>query len=152
MRHRQGGQLMVSVTARARFRRIRGEGGESLLEILITISVLGIGVVAILYGMATGIRLTGIQREQANADVALVAAAEAVKTYIPSPGTTCGTLTTATYAPALTGLTNLPPGWSTSDLSITSASCGTNQWPKIGVQASKGTGTESVEVVPRKFT
>ena len=84
-------------------RRAEGERGETLVEVLIALGILGIAFVAILAGMATSINLSGRQRGQANADVVLVSAAESVKSqqYVA-----CATA--STY-PA-SGVT-LPSGW-----------------------------------------
>jgi len=59
-------------------RRARDERGETLLELLITITIMGILFVAVLMGVATAISSSTSQRHQANAEVAVRAYAERV--------------------------------------------------------------------------
>ncbi|MEA3019753.1 MAG: hypothetical protein QOI47_1277 [Actinomycetota bacterium] len=132
------------------------EAGETLVEVMMTVAIVSIAMVAIISGIGASIRFSGTHRSSANAGVAVLAAAEAVKTYTGGAAT-CGTLTTATYASALSGVTNLPPGWSTSNLSISAASCVTVNGvslPRVTVVAtsSDGYSVESVDVVRRSLT
>lgn len=132
-------------------RRSKREAGETLVEVMMTVAIVSIAMVSIISGLGAAIRFSGTHRSSANAGVALVAAAEAVKTW-PGGSATCATLTTATYSSALTAVTNLPQGWSTSNLSITAASCAFNgASPRITVVATSpdGQSVESVEVVRR---
>lgn len=95
-------------------RRLRPERGETLPEILVTIAIAGIAVVALLAGLGTVINLSRVQRGQANADIVLVSAADSVKnqTYVP-----CPTVSTSSYNP--TQNVTLPSGWSSSTVTIT---------------------------------
>jgi type II secretory pathway pseudopilin PulG len=101
----------------ARLRRLRSrlgrERGDTLVEVLITITIVGIAFTGILAGLATAINLSGRHRGQANADVVLVSAAESVKNQAY---TQCAS--TSSYS-ATSGVT-LPSGWVASNLSITS--------------------------------
>jgi type II secretory pathway pseudopilin PulG len=63
-----------------------GDRGESLLELLVAVAILGTAVVAVLGGLATGIRMSGLHREQATAGVAVRAYAEAIQNSIASNG------------------------------------------------------------------
>ena len=135
------------------------ERGETLVEVLITITIVGIAFTGILAGLATAINLSGRHRGQANADVVLVSAAESVKSqaYAPCPG-----VTTTSYNPTQ-GVT-LPSGWAASNIEITSvkkwngtafvASCpaadGNLQLVTITATTPDNKSTESVEVVKRK--
>lgn len=144
------------VSDRGRSGRGRGDIGETLVEILATITILGIAGVAILSGIGTSIRLSGTHRTQANMDVALVAATEAVKSYTPVLAPTCLTLSITSYAGALSSLSGLPTGWSAANVSITSATCTTVNGvslPKIGVRvtAPGGTASKSIDVVRRSL-
>ncbi len=85
----------------------------TLMEILVSITLLGIGGVALMLGLGTVIKTGDINRQLAEADVALVLAATAATdesqvAYIP-----CGT--PAQYNTA----SPRPDGWSATDLSIT---------------------------------
>ncbi len=145
-------------------RRGQGDLGETLMETLATVVVIGIAMTALLAGIGTAIRMSGNHRSRAGADVALEVAAEAVKVY-PVAGATCGAMTTSTYAGAI-GSTNLPAtqlptGWTNSNLSITAASCVTVNGvslPKITIKATGPVSgnnvavSESVDVVRRSVT
>jgi len=135
----------------------RNERGDTLVELLITITVVGISFVALLSGLATAIRLSATHRGQANADVVLVSAAESVKnqSYVACPD-----VTLLSYDPTQ-GVT-LPSGWSSSDVAITSVkgwngtafvSCppidGKLQLITITATTPDGESTENVDVVKR---
>jgi type II secretory pathway pseudopilin PulG len=139
------------------WRLLRAERGDTLVEVLITITIVGIAFTGILAGLATAINLSGRHRGQANADVVLVSAAESVKNQAY---TQCAS--TSSYNPA-SGVT-LPSGWSASNLSITSVrkwngtsfqtSCPTTdqglQLITISATTPDNKSTESVEVVKRQ--
>ena len=140
---------------RQRFRR---ERGETLVEVLITITIVGIAFTGILAGLATAINLSGRHRGQANADVVLVSAAESVKNQAY---TACPSVSTSSYNPTQ-GVT-LPSGWAASNVQVTSvktwggaaflSTCpGTDlglQLVTITATTPDGKSTESVEVVKR---
>ena len=71
-------------------RRLHDEAGFSLVEILVTIVIVGIAFAAILGGMVTSIVVSDLHRGQASADVLARSAAEAVKDqaipYVPCAG------------------------------------------------------------------
>jgi type II secretory pathway pseudopilin PulG len=141
--------------------RARSERGDTLVEVLMTMAIMAIAFVGILSGLATAIRLGGIHRGQANADVVLTSAAESVKnqTYVPCPA-----VLLTSYNPTL-GVT-LPSGWSSSNVTVTAvqkwngttfqASCpATDQGLElITVTATTpdGKSTESIDVIKRVQT
>jgi Tfp pilus assembly protein PilV len=134
------------------------ERGESLIEVLLAVTVLGIAFVGILAGLATAINLSARHRGQANADVVLVSAAESVKNqaYVPCPN-----VSTSSYNPTQ-GVT-LPNGWAASDLQVTEVkkwngssfvtSCPAtdNSLQLITIRAATpdGKSSESIDVVKR---
>lgn len=135
---------------------VRSEAGETLVEVMMTVAIVSIAFVSIIAGIGASLRFSGTHRSSANASVALLAAAESVKTW-SGGSATCGTLTTSTYSSALTSVTNLPPGWSTSNLSISAASCVTVNGvslPSVTVVATSTDGqtVESVDVLRRSLT
>lgn len=71
-------------------RRVADESGFSLVEILLTIAIVGIAFAAILGGLATSITVSDLHRKQATADALARSAAEAVKDhavgYVPCAG------------------------------------------------------------------
>lgn len=64
---------------RARLSRLREQGGESLLELVVTILILGVCVVAIGTGIALSIKISSVHRGQATAQAFLHNYAEAVQ-------------------------------------------------------------------------
>jgi hypothetical protein len=65
--------------------RCRGEAGESLAELMVTISIMAIAVVTIVSSMAVAILLSSRHREQSTAGTLLVSAAEWVKDRVYDP-------------------------------------------------------------------
>ena len=96
-------------------RRCAGERGETLLETLATVTILGITVVAVMFGLATAINLSRDHQDDADAAIVLTAAADAVKdaTYVACPG-----VSTASYDP--TAGIGLPTHWSAGNVTVTS--------------------------------
>ena len=100
-------------------RRCAGERGETLLETLATVTILGITVVAVMFGLATAINLSRDHQDDADAAIVLTAAADAVKdaTYVACPG-----VSTASYDPTVlipaAGI-GLPTHWSTGNVAVT---------------------------------
>lgn len=143
--------------------RFKDERGETLSELLMTILIMGIAFVSILAGLGTAIALSGVHRGQANADVVIVSAADAVKSQTQNAYVACNLATTSSYSPT-TGVT-LPSGWTAANLTITSvkgwngtafATCTSgstdNKIELVTVQAvTPGTPstTESVDVLKR---
>lgn len=106
---------MVTVAKAAR-RRCRGEEGVSLIEMLFTISLIGIAFVAILGGLAMTAKSSRTHRVVADADALVVAAAEAVKgaDYCDSAAS-CVPATA--YESALDAV-DLPVGWTDASMTI----------------------------------
>jgi hypothetical protein len=75
---------------------MRDDRGETLLELLIALTILGVAVVAVVGGLSAGIMLSDVHRKQATAGVAVRDYAEAiVKTTAAIGGyVDCATVTT----------------------------------------------------------
>lgn len=86
----------------------RRDDGESLVEILVAVAILGIAFVSILTGIGTLVMGTDIHRKQSDAYVVLENAGEAVKA---DSNTFVRCAVASDYASALTGVTR-PSGWS----------------------------------------
>ena len=140
-------------------RRLGDEDGFSLVEVLVTIVIVGIAFAAILGAMVTSITVSDLHRKQASADALVRSGAEAVKdhtvAYAPCGGPNA-------YAPALP---SAPSGYSVSVSSVQywdgtstnpaafSGSCGTDQGlQKITIVAasSDGRATETLEILKRR--
>jgi type II secretory pathway pseudopilin PulG len=135
-------------------RRRNEESGETLLELLVTISIISVAFVSILAGIGTTLRFTRSDRNIANANAALTVATETVKAAAPS---SCAALTTATYRAALdTTLAGLPTSWTVSNVTITAATCDDTSALKlqtitIKATAPGATAGESIDIVKRSL-
>jgi prepilin-type N-terminal cleavage/methylation domain-containing protein len=75
-------------------RRPTGDRGETLIEVLVAVMIMGVGVVVLLGGLGTSIRMSALHRHQASATTYLRAYAEAVQAavdraptaYVPCAG------------------------------------------------------------------
>jgi Tfp pilus assembly protein PilV len=143
----------------SRFRPRRDEAGTTLVEVLMTVAILGIAVVAIVAGMGTSIIGTDHHRKQAQAQTVLLSAADAVKSQTVNPYQACAT--TTSYAAG--GGVSLPAGWTPSAVTVRSvtywngsafaSSCAAPdsklQLIEIEVASPDGRATESVAIVKR---
>jgi prepilin-type N-terminal cleavage/methylation domain-containing protein len=86
---------------------IASDAGFSLVEIVITIAIVGITFSAILGGLITSITVSALQRQEATADTIVRSAAELVKDSEQNPYRNCA----GTGAYSLTGL-SIPSGFS----------------------------------------
>jgi prepilin-type N-terminal cleavage/methylation domain-containing protein len=133
--------------------------GDTLIEVLVAVAILGVAFVGVMAGLGTSVNLSGRHRGQANADIAVVSAADSVKnqTYV-----SCPSASASSYS-ATSGV-SLPPGWAASNVIITaikfrigtawSATCPATdqnvQLLTITATAPNGGSTESLDVVKRR--
>lgn len=91
-------------------RRIRyDERGETLLELIISLAILGLGLVAIMSGVALSLKSSDIHRKQVTAAAAVRDFAEAIETSVSGSGyVPCAT--TSSYA----GLYTAPSAYAAS--------------------------------------
>jgi hypothetical protein len=149
----------VKRAAPSRWRR-RGsdEAGDTLVEILATVTILGIAMVAILAGIGTALRLSTSHRASANAGVVLGIGAEAIKAAAP---VTCSALGISSYGTALSAPSPaiaLPAGWANSNLSIIGATCDNATALKLQTITIKATApcpsaceSETIDVIKRSL-
>src|SRR5579862_6744942 len=96
-------------------RRAAGvERGETLVEILVTVAIMGLAFVGIFAGLTGSFTMSAAHRDSADGTNLLVSAADAVKaaSYVP-----CPTLSTSSYNP--TQGVSLPAGWSATNVAVT---------------------------------
>lgn len=89
-------------------RLVRNEDGLSLVEVLVTVVIIGICFVAILGGMWTAIVTSDTHRKQSLGETYLVSAAEYLKSDDTTPYKTCGT---GTYSLSGLPVTAVPADW-----------------------------------------
>ena len=79
-------------------RRLAGEVGESLIEVIMAVAILGIAIVALLGGLVTTIVGSSTHRDQSSGTAVLLSATEALKsaTYVA-----CATPSESTYVAAI---------------------------------------------------
>lgn len=92
-----------------RHRRTWSVRGESLIEVLITVSIVGLGVVAIVTSVGSTFRLSGVSREESEADQVLVRYAENL-VAVPYQACTSGSVPYGAAAISAIPSTNLPDG------------------------------------------
>jgi len=155
-------------------RAARGEAGSTLVELLVTLVILGIAFVTLLGGMFTAVNSSDRHRKQTVADSALRSVAEAVKAAeyrdgcagygtepvkagftatvlrccpLPQPSTT-----TTNPLPAVaptTVVTTVPLPTTTTTTPCTPLSGGAPQLVTLQVASDDGRATETVDVVKR---
>jgi type II secretory pathway pseudopilin PulG len=140
--------------------RLVSEEGVTLVEILVTVMILGVAFVTLVGGMSSAMIASDIHRKEATAGAALRSYAEAIK---GAGYTNCAT--PATYAPASVGY--VQPAASTAGVTSVeywqvdssdpntgsfNGTCTTDQGlQRISVQVttSDGRATESVQILKR---
>lgn len=139
-----------------------GQRGETLLELLVTITIMGAAFVAILTGVGVAIASSDSHRQEATAEGVLRSYAERIEDSAEPSTTYAECATTGSYAPA--GFT-APTGWTVSVTNVAylqtgntfGGSCPSN--PDLGAQQltllavsphAKNGATETVVIVKRR--
>jgi prepilin-type N-terminal cleavage/methylation domain-containing protein len=146
--------------------RVGGDAGVTLVELLITLVILGVVFVAILGGMATGMVVSDLHRKQATAETILRSYAEAVKaasyTVCAAPAAYAASAVgysvpaglRPTYSASVAAVTYWQPGASTGSFVSSLGSCpGSDnnlQSVTLRVVSSDGRDSETMQVVKRK--
>ncbi len=100
-------------------RRVRDERGETLVELIVAVAVLGIAAVAILGGMMLSVKSSDVGRKYATSGAYVRSFAEAIQNSIDDSGgyKSCGT---AQAAYAGVAVPNLPAGYTKTVVSVQS--------------------------------
>jgi Tfp pilus assembly protein PilV len=89
----------------------KAEGGETLLELLISVTIMSIAVVALVAGMGTTLIASDVHRQNATAETVLRSYAERLQDPTDVPYVACATTSTYSSVPGF----SLPgAGWSAS--------------------------------------
>jgi type II secretory pathway pseudopilin PulG len=137
--------------------------GDTLLELLIAVTIMGIAVVAIVSGLVTAIVMSDVHRKQTTAGSSLRDYAEAVEAMVaasPSSYTSCATTTTyatptgyaapAGYTARVTAV-RYWYGYPTLSFSSTCTAPDSGvQKVSLNVSSNDGRASESVDIVVRK--
>jgi type II secretory pathway pseudopilin PulG len=141
-----------------RYTASRGERGETLIELLVTVSIVGVAVVALVGGIGVSVMMSYIHREQAAAGAYVRAYAEAIESTVaasPSGYVSCaGTATyRSVYAPPDTNYTanvSAVTYWTGSSFSSTCTTDRGVQMLSLIVASGDGRASESLNIVIRK--
>lgn len=129
--------------------------GETLLELLVAIVIIGVAVVAIIGGLVTSVLMSDIHRKETTAGTAVRDYAEAIENSVAG-GAYVSCATTSSYAAAYTA----PSGYAASVTGVAywngtawQPTCGTDtglQELKVQVASGDGRATERLVIVVRK--
>jgi Tfp pilus assembly protein PilV len=97
--------------------RRRGERGETLVELLVTIVILGSAIIALVAGVATAIASSDSHRQEATAEGVIRSFAERVQDPTDVPYVSCALV--STYPASPPGFT-LPAGWPSASITAIS--------------------------------
>ncbi len=91
--------------------RLNGsDRGETLVEVLVAVAILGIAGVAVIGGLQLSVKASDINRKQTTGGAYVRTYAEAIETYLSSNGNYVKCAGANTYAPATVGFT-VPPNY-----------------------------------------
>jgi type II secretory pathway pseudopilin PulG len=119
--------------------RQRNEAGETLVEIVLTIVIIGLAVTALLAGLSTAASASKAQRDLVTVDTVMRSYAEATKEAVRSC-TNGGTYTVVYTA---------PPGYAVSGAGTTCPSTSAAQTRTLQVSGPNGTPTKTMTIMVR---
>jgi len=140
------------------------ERGETLVEVLVALVLLGVAAVAILAGLRLSVSTSDIHRKQTTGGAYARSYAEAIERYVASaPGHYVACAPANSYAPATVGFgTELPPGFTGTQAAAQrvppsgglAGSCSGNdsgvQQVTITVSSNDGRAVEELAVLLRR--
>lgn len=144
--------------------RARDDRGETLVELVVAVAVLGIAAVAILGGMLLSVKSSDIGRKYATSGAYVRSFAEAIQNHVDNNSGYVDCAAPGVYETAVRGTYGLDEGkytptsskawwWSGSEwkeTGCTSALDGGLQRITVSVASKDGRGTESLTVVLRR--
>jgi type II secretory pathway pseudopilin PulG len=132
------------------------DNGETLLELVISLAILGVSVVAIVSGIALSIKGSVINRNEASASAYVRDFAEAIETAVSGAAyTACATTSTTAYSSPTAPGYSAPPSpfttslvkveyWSGSGWNLTGCTPSNDTGvQRLTLQVSSGTGTDA---------
>lgn len=135
-----------------------GERGETLVEVLVAVSILGLAALAVLSGLMLAIKVSDIHRKTTDSSAEARNYVEAIENYV-SQGKYVACASTTSYAPATVNYTP-PPGWTASylkPLAVSATGVASTCTTDTGVQKTTvtltspdGRGAERVTLVLRR--
>jgi type II secretory pathway pseudopilin PulG len=148
-------------------RRRRREAGETLVELVLAVTIMSIAVVSVVGALATGVRVSDLHRKHATAGAAVRALAEALHASVAGPSgyldDICGGDPVGAYQSRLTSIYTPPTNYQASVTQVrfwhSNGSTGSFEsgCPDVGVQlltlqvaSVDGRVTETLDVVLRK--
>jgi Tfp pilus assembly protein FimT len=134
----------MSARSRGRF----GERGESLAELLVTISIMGIAIVVIVGALADGILASNVHRNHATADAAVRSVAECIKDRSQAYQAS-GTYGSCA-APAGTTVSVTTAWWNGDSPATFSSSQNNNGLQQLTISATSDRATEPVVILKRR--
>jgi type II secretory pathway pseudopilin PulG len=139
-------------------RRLANDQGETLIELIIAVAIMGIAMVSIVSGIGTSILMSDVHRKQATAGAYVRDYAEKVETYVAGAGyTPCAPA--STYTPSTVGFALPSGGYSAAASAALSwngsawvACSADNGYQKVTLIISNNDGraSESLDVVLRR--
>jgi type II secretory pathway pseudopilin PulG len=143
-------------------RPCREDRGETLIELIVAIAILGTAVVAVVGAIGTAIHLTDVHRRQAQSGVQVRTFGEAIENKVSASPTgykACaaksdylGMYTAPSgYTPAVNDISRLTA--SNTWVSITTGACSPTDdigVQRVSLQVSNGQATEKLDVVIRR--
>jgi Tfp pilus assembly protein PilV len=137
---------------------VRGDRGETLIELMVAVMILSTAVVALVGAIALTVRVSDIHRKQATAGASVRAFAEALATKVAATPTGYHDATCATPA-NYTGMYTAPTGFTATVTAVKFwsgsafvATCPDNgvQLVSLSVASNDGRASETLDVVLRK--
>jgi type II secretory pathway pseudopilin PulG len=117
--------------------------GDTLVELLVSIAIMGIAGVAIFGALLTSVKVSDYHRKQASAGAYVHNFAEALTTFVATGYKQCATKTD--YTPATLSYT-APAGFTASTTSVAYWIISSSTWVTTGCTSSNDSGVQQVSI------